>query len=429
MAVLGKRNRYLIIAQSIISLVLLLAFLILSMGNVISLPTDRTENMDVHTEDFYLTYQSTTAGELGDTVDFGFLSLWEGTFELISPAASLILHGQSFDELSAESVSNSKEILFLSFLTAETFVSGLYEGIAFGILTLYLMLCPIFLFVCLLVGLISFLTNLKKLRKAYLRATRCLALGIGSILMLFVILFYTPECTEGPMMPALFWTLTGAFVFFIVFSQVKYHSKHERGFLIFSQFISVCSFGACATMLWSARKAGFIATLYEQLNVMDGIEFFKYVWEGNGDIAAVLAFLIVTVSLVCLCTSFPHLFQSSLRLCCLFNTKEKKKHDFIFQYSICCAIALLVYLFLLTASSEYHITLSDEETVFYAVSCAMAFLILIVEVLYYVLGYFWVRIDMTTKLEVLSGYAENRLTMDKEALQMAISTPDDDMNA
>ena len=427
MAVLGKRNKHLIFAQSILSLVLLLAFMILSMGNLISIPTQETDRMSVYAEDFYLTFQSTNDNELGDVVDVGFISLWDGVFHLVTPVTVLVSRGESLDELSATDIANGKEILFLIFLTVEPLLLALYEGIAFGALTLCLLMLPVFLFVCLIVGLIAFLVNrTKEPRKGYLITSRCLALGIGGILSLCVLLFFNPECTVGPMMPALFWTLVGSVLFFIVFSQVKHHSKNEREFLIFSQIFSLCSATACATMLWSAREVGFISTLYEQCTMMDGIEFFKYVWEGESDMGSVLAFLIITIGIAGLSTSILHLFQSLTRLSCLFNSTGKRANDYIFQYGICFMVALLIYLFLLTASKEYRITLSNEEMIFYVLSCVMAFTVIVLEVLYYILGYFIIRIDMTTKLEVLSGYAEGQMIMDTETLQAAINSPADD---
>ena len=159
---------------------------------------------------------------------------------------------------------------------------------------------------------------------------------------------------------------------------------------------------------------------------MDGIEFFKYVWEGESDMGSVLAFLIITIGIAGLSTSILHLFQSLTRLSCLFNSTGKRANDYIFQYGICFMVALLIYLFLLTASKEYRITLSNEEMIFYVLSCVMAFTVIVLEVLYYILGYFIIRIDMTTKLEVLSGYAEGQMIMDTETLQAAINSPADD---
>ena len=178
MILLGKRNKHLVFAQSILALVLLLAFMILTMGNLISLPTQETERMSVYSEDFYLTFQSTNENELGDAVDFGFVSLWKGLFHLTPPSALLLIRGMSLSEFSADDVAGGKEFLFLAFLTVHALLLALYEGIALAAMTLCLMALPVFLFVCLLVGLIGFLANCKKKpRKAYLIATRCLATG------------------------------------------------------------------------------------------------------------------------------------------------------------------------------------------------------------------------------------------------------------
>ncbi|MBE6558536.1 MAG: hypothetical protein E7661_05955 [Ruminococcaceae bacterium] len=425
MAILSKRNKYLVPIQIIVSLVIILALALLSLGSLISIPTEKDERIAEYTGYFYSDYRDSEGNELGNTVEVGFLKLWKEAFYLIVPVSELYMQDETIYRLSPEDIYGGEGFLYLTYLIQEAFSLALYEGVAFLALLLCLLILPIYLFVCFIRGLVSALIHRSTPRTAYLKVTHCLGRALGCVVLLILILFFNPACTFGPQMPFLMWIVVAALGFLIVMSHVKHHSRDERNFLIFSQVFSLASCGACVLMMQQAQKAGFISSLYQNFYNMYGTQLFTNLWLGDSDTAGILVFFLSTAMIVCLCAVFSQLFHGLTRLCCIFNSKEKRTNDHLFKYGIFLVGAFVLYFFLLDASGEYAVHLTEEEHLCFVLAFIAAAAVLILEILHSVVGYFISGIDMVTRLELLSGYAENRMTMDEETYQAAVASDDD----
>ena len=151
MAIVSKRNKPLIVIQIILSLVMVVALMVLTLGNLAILPTEENERMEYYADLFYNEYALCERTELGASVDLGFIPLWEDLFELLPQWLSLSLEGKALDDLPSEGIQQCKGLLFITFLIKEATVTALYEGVAYLGLLLAFLLIPIFLLICLIV--------------------------------------------------------------------------------------------------------------------------------------------------------------------------------------------------------------------------------------------------------------------------------------
>ena len=422
MAITTNRNKYLNIIQIILSFLVMAALVFLTLGNLISIPTAQNEKTEGYIDEFYNHYSNLEGDELGDAVNLGSLKLWSEAFHLIIPAIDLLADGQPLSELSAADVCNEEGFLLLTFLIKETFVSSVYESISYLVLLLSLMLLPFLIGLYVLYALGYMLIHLFKGRDIFMRITHCLCKSLKFVFVLGLAVFFCPCAAAGPNLLYLMLLLLGIIIIWITFVHVKERSRDRRHFLIYSQSFSLASLTFSALTLWFVRRAGLINVMYEKLSAIDGLEIFMDLWDGQLDSHLLLMFLMITVFVVCLAVGFFSFYRILTRWICIYNAKEEKSHDRLFQYPIFLLVGLLSVIVLLKASKHYAIQLTPEANTQYILAVVFASLALLCEILYSSIGHFVLRVDMVTRLEILSGYAENRLVMDEETLENATAT-------
>ena len=186
-----------------------------------------------------------------------------------------------------------------------------------------------------------------------------------------------------------------------------------------ANIFSACTLIFSTLSLWFVHRVGLINILYDKMSALDGLEIFADLFGGQLDSHLLLMFLVITFVTIFLFLGFFCLYHVFTRLICIFNAREKKSHDRLFRYPACILAGLLAVFLLLSASKHYAIHLTPEAHTQYIVAVVLAGLALVCEILYSSIGHFVIRIDMVTRLEILSGYAENRLVMDEETLESA----------
>ncbi|MBQ7315910.1 MAG: hypothetical protein IJW90_02235 [Clostridia bacterium] len=422
MAIPSNRNKYLNIIQIVLSFLVMAALVFLTLGNLISIPTDKNEKTEDYIEDFYSHYSNLEGDELGDAVNLGSLKLWGEAFHLIIPTIDLLIDGDPLSELSASDVCAEEGFLLLTFLIKETFVTSIYESLSYLLLLLALMLLPFLIGFYVIYALGYMLLHLFKGRAVFMRITHCLSKAVGFVFILGLAVFFCPCSAAGPNLLYLMLLLLGIIVIWITFVHIKERSRDRRQFLIYSQSFSLASLTFSAFSLWFVHRAGLVNVMYEKTSVIDGLEIFMDLWDGQLDSHLLLMFLMITVFIACLAVGFFSIYHILTRLICIYNAKEEKSHDRLFQYPIFLLVGLLSVIVLLKASKHYAIQLTPEANTQYILAIVFAALALLCEILYSSIGHFVLRIDMVTRLEILSGYAENRLVMDAETLESAIST-------
>lgn len=416
MSIESKRNKYIITLQIILTFVLIIALTVCSLGDLVLLPTEATETMESYTDIFYSEMRDADGTELGASVELGFLTLWQDGLSVLMPLGDLIAGGDTLTMLSSEAISESKSLVYMCFLVKEALDAGFFEGLAFLVLTLGIMLLPAFLFLCLIICLSAVIKHRHDLRTAYLRVTHTLSWALRATMLPMFITVFAPYAIFAPHMTYLMWAVGGTLLLSLLLTHLKKHTSGERGFLFLSHALTVAVLAACIAMLWLVKKVGLIELLYGQLATMGGYHVFSDAVNGYGDISAILAFLISAIFLLCLASAFLCLFHSLTRLCCLFNANEKRKNDHLFAYCSALPCGFLVLLLLLNASGSFAMELSDEVYLYYFFAFGAAIAVLLFELLHGVLCYFLSRIDTVTRLEVLSGYAACRAVMDAEAV-------------
>ncbi len=419
MSIASKRNSHLTVIQIILSFLVMAALVFLTLGNLVSIPTAKNEKTEEYIDAFYSHYSNLEGDELGDRVELGALKLWGEALHAIIPTIDLLTQGQPHSELSAADVCDEEGFLLLTFLIKETFVTSIYESLAYLFLMLALMLLPFFIGLYFLYALGYMLLHLLKGRDIFLRVTHCLSKCLGGVFLLGLTVFFCPCSAVGSNLSYLLLLLLGIVLFWIFFAHIKERSRDRRHFLIYSQIFSFVSLAFGTLSLWFVHRAGLINTMYEKTSAIDGLEIFLDLWDGQLDSHLLLMFLVITLFTVCLAVGFFCIYHILTRLICIYNAREKKSHDRLFQYPIFLLIGLLSVILLLKASKHYALQLTPEAHTQYILAIVFAALALLCEILYSSIGHFVIRVDMVTRLEILSGYAENRLVMDEETLKNA----------
>ncbi len=422
MAIISKRNTHLTLAQIIVSLTVMAAMVILTLGNLVSIPTAKNPETEEHIDAFYENYPYLEDDALGDNVNLGCLKLWKEGLHSIIPTVVLLAQGDDLSHRESDDICMEEGFLLLTFLVKDAFVASVFEGIAFLALLLALMLLPLYITVYFLYALAYTIIHRHKRRDIFLRVSHCLSRVFWGIMMLGTVFFFNPSCSMGPTLAVLLWVSFALVVFHVVITHVKEHSRDRRHFLIYSQLFSLIATSTCTLSLWFAHRAGLMTAMYEKLTAMDGIEIFTELWEGELDSHAFLMFWLITAIIFCLTVAFVCLYHMMMRFLCIFNTREKRQHDRLFQYAAFLLLGLLMCLLLLNASKHHAIQLTSEAMFYYILSIVFAVLALLCEILYGVIGHFVIGVDMVTRLELLSGYVEDRLVMDEETLESALAT-------
>ncbi len=398
--------RKLSLIQSIASLVIMLAIVIMSFGTIFTAKVEKTADM-VESFNEMVENMGGKKVEIPTEVEFsapGIISsigslgkVLKGAIDTAKDAADLSKSSKEADDIEdiekleekaektkdsaknmADGMQGLANFIAMILIMVEAFKQSVILGLIYLALISMTLLLPIILAITFLTALIPFLKNLQEPEAAYPKIAKKFGSMFGSFVVLLLLKAIAPEVTFGGVITGIVVLCAIGFVLNIVASRMKPATDLQTKFLNVNQIVSLAGFGAFM-MFFTALK---------------GTNLFNRIWERLDDFALdhlskedsttlLLSMAMIFVMIVVLFSICSYLQKVCCRMACMVKTGKVATRD---NYIVSTALALLVVIIpVVLMKGEYALKLNDEEMGAFTLFAIGVVLMLVVEIVYAVL--------------------------------------------
>ena len=395
--------RKLSLIQSLVSLAIMLAIVIMSFGTIFVAKVELDGNMVDSFNDMMAEFGGDKV-EIPEEVEFsapGIISsisslgkIVKSAFDTVKTVSNLKDNADNLEdeedlkalEESAAKVEDSvKELasdkqalvnlIAIVVVMAAAFKESVILGFIYFMLIGMTLVLPFILAIKFIIALIGFLKNINDPEESYPRIAKGFGSMFGEFVVLLLLKMIAPQVEFGGVITGIVVLCAIGFVLNIVASRMKPMTAAQTKFLNINQIVSLCGFGAFMMFFFSLTGTNLFNRIWERLG--------KFALENankDGVMTIMLNMGMITVLIAMLFAICGYLQKVCCRMACMIKTGKVTTRD---SYILSAAVSLLVVIIpLVLMNGDYKLKLNDEEMSAFTVYAIGVILMLVAEIVY-----------------------------------------------
>ena len=256
---------------------------------------------------------------------------------------------------------------------ASAFKESVILGLIYFLLIGMTLVLPFVLAVKFIIALIGFLKNVNAPEEAYPRIAKGFGSMFGEFVVLLLLKMIAPQVEFGGVITGIVVLCAIGFVLNIIASRMKPMTAAQTKFLNVNQIVSLAGFGAFMMFFFSLTNTNLFNRIWERLG--------KFALENankDGVMKIMLNMGMITVMIAMMFAICSYLQKVCCRMACMIKTGKVTTRD---NYIVSTAISLLVVIIpLVLMNGDYKLKLNDDEMSAFTIYAIGVVLMLVVEI-------------------------------------------------